>query len=158
MRIVLLLFLLSFTFSCATRNIQYDRNKILKKFSTDYEMFVDNKKMDLENVYLNKENIENVHIDKQAKEIRITQFKPTEFFELKNLNLDSLSVGQRAEDKRKIALIIIDGIILAESTLEKTKIDPNAVKSFTIVSSEIMERTNFCRAYDGSILLIQTKE
>lgn len=93
MRILLLLLILAFTFGCATRNIKYDRNKILKKYSAEYKMFVDNVKMDLETVFLDKDNIKNVRIDKQTRELRITQLKPTELFELGNLNLDSLSTG-----------------------------------------------------------------
>ncbi|MDT0293967.1 hypothetical protein ACFQ3R_11305 [Mesonia ostreae] len=157
MRIFLILLLLTFTFGCATRNIKYDRNKILKKYSTEYKMFVDNEKTDLETVFLDKDNIESIRIDKRTRELKITQLKRTELFEMKNLNLDSLSAGQRGWNKKKIELVIIDGIPLTDSLLEKTKIDPNAIKSFNILSEEMMQRTNFCRVYDGNVILITTK-
>ncbi|MCF7569654.1 hypothetical protein L3X37_15005 [Sabulilitoribacter arenilitoris] len=157
MRIFLLLLILTLTFSCATRNIKYDRNKILKKYSAEYKMFVDNEKMDLETVYLDKDNIENIRIDKRTKELKITQFKPTELFEMKDWNLDSLSAGRRGWDKKKIELIIIDGIPMVDSLKQKIKIDPNAIKNFTILSQEKMNNMTLCRGYDGDVILITTK-
>ncbi len=86
MRIFLLLLVLTLTLGCATRNIKYDRNKILKKYSADYKMFVDNEKMDLETVFLDKDNIENIRIDKRTKELKITQLKPNKLFAIKTSN------------------------------------------------------------------------
>ena len=120
-------------------------------------MFVDSEKTDLETVFLDKDNIENIRIDKRTKELKITQLKRNELFEIKNLNLDSLSDGQRGWNKKKIELVIINGIPLTDSLLEKTKIDPNAIKSLNILSQEMMEKTNFCRVYNGSLILITTK-
>ena len=157
MRIFLLLFLLIFSFSCATGNIKYDRNRILKKYSADYKMFVDNKKIDLETVFLDKENIENIRIDKRTKELKIVQFKPTELFAIKNFKLDSLFPDRKIEAKRKIDLIIIDGIPMTDSLKEKTKIDLNAINSISIITQEEMNNTTFGRRYDGDLLLITTK-
>lgn len=47
MRIFIILLILTLTFGCTTRNIKYDRNKILKKYSAEYIIFVDNEKMEL---------------------------------------------------------------------------------------------------------------
>jgi hypothetical protein len=113
--------------------------------------------MDLETLFLDKDNIENIRINKRTQELKITQLKLTKLFEMKNLNLDSLSSGQRNWDKKKIELVIIDGIPLTDSLLEKTKIHPNAIKSFNILSQEMMQKTNFCRIYDGNVLIITTK-
>ena len=157
MRIFLFLLTLALTFGCATRNIKYDRNKILKKYSAEYEMFVDKEKMNLETVFLDKDNIENVRIDKRTKELKITQFKPTELFAMKDWNLDSLSSGRRGWDKKKIELIIIDGIPLFDSLKAKIKIDPNAIKSIAILSQEKMNNMTLCRGYDGDVILITTK-
>jgi len=157
MRILLFLFLLIFTFGCATRNIKYDRNKILKKYSTEYKIFVDNQKIDLENIYLDKDNIKNVRIDKRTKELKITQLKLTELFEIKNLKLDSLFPNRNITTERKIDLIIIDGIPLNDSLKEKTKIDLNAIKSILILTQEKMNNSIFCKRQDGDLLLITTK-
>jgi len=157
MRIFLLLLLLTLTLGCATHNIKYDRNKILKKYSAEYKMFVDNKNMNLETVFLDKDNIGNIRIDKRTKELKITQFKPVELFALNDWNLDSLSAGRRGWNKKKIELIIIDGIPMTDSLKEKIKIDPNAIKSIGIVSQEKMNRLNLCRQYNGDVILITTK-
>ena len=157
MRIFLILLMLTLTFGCATRNIKYDRNKILKKYSAEYIMFVDNEKTDLETVFLDKDNIENIRIDKRTKELRITQLKPTELFEMKDWNLDSLSAGRRGWDKKEIELIIIDGIPMTDSLKQKIKIDPNAIKSIAILSQEKMNNMTLCRGYDGDVILITTK-
>ena len=157
MKIFLLLFLLILTFGCATRNIKYDRNKILKKYSADYEMFLDNQKIDLQTIYLNKDNIENIRIDRKTKKLKITQFKPAEFFSMENWNLDSISAKRRGWDKKNIGMIIIDGILLTDSLKGKIRIDPNSIKLFEIVSKEKLNENTFCGSYDGDIILILTK-
>jgi hypothetical protein len=157
MRIFLLLLTLTLTFGCATRNMNYDRNKILKKYSAEYKMFVDNERMDLETVFLDKDNIENIRIDKRTRELKITQLKPTELFAIKNFKLDSLFPDRKIEAKRKIDLIIIDGIPMTDSLKEKTKIDLNAIESISIVTQEKMNNSTFGRRYDGDLLLITTK-
>jgi len=158
MRIFLFLLILTFIFGCATRNIKYDRNKILKKYSSEYKMFVDNEKMDLETVFLDKDNIENIQIDKRTKELKITQLKRTELFEMKNLNLDSLSAGRRGWNKNKISLIVIDGIPLIDSLKENTKIDLNAIEHFEIITQEKLNKnTTWYRGFDGDVLIIKTK-
>ncbi|MFD2696987.1 hypothetical protein ACFSQ0_03205 [Mesonia sediminis] len=157
MRIFLLLLILTLTFGCATRNIKYDRNKILEKYSADYKLFVDNEKMNLETLFLNKDNIENVQINKRTQELKITQLKPTELFAIKNFRLDSLFPDRKIEAKRKIDLIIIDGIPMTDSLKEKTKIDLNAINSISIITQEKMNNSTFGRRYDGDLLLITTK-
>ncbi len=129
----LFLYLLVVMSGCATQNIKYDRNKILKKYSADYQIFVDAKKMNLEKNYLDKDNIENVRINKKAKELKITQIKRTKFVEINNLNLDRILVEGRGLNKKKIGLIIIDGIPIVDSLIMQTKIDLNAIKSVDIV-------------------------
>ncbi len=157
MRILLILVLLIFTLSCATRNIKYDRNKILEKYSADYQTFIDNEKMDIKNVFLDKNNIKNVQIDNRTQELKITQFRRTELFEMRNLNLDILSDEQRDWDKKNIELIIIDGIPLTDSLIDKTKIDPNSIKSFSILTQKQMNEMPICRGFNGSVILITTK-
>lgn len=151
MRIFLFLLILTLTFGCATRNIKYDRNKILEKYSTDYKLFVDNEKVDLETLFLNKDNIENVRIDKRTRELKITQLNPTELCAIKNFKLDSLFPD------RTIDLLIIDGIPMTDNLKEKTKIDLNAINSISIIAQEKMNNSTFGRRYDGDLLLITTK-
>ena len=67
MKILLALLFLNITLSCATKNIRYNHINILEKYSSNYIIYVDDKKIDFENVYLDKDNIEYVKIDKQNK-------------------------------------------------------------------------------------------
>ncbi|WP_156113350.1 hypothetical protein [Wocania ichthyoenteri] len=113
--------------------------------------------MDLETVFLDKDNIENIQIDKRTRVLKITQLKPTELFEIKNFKLDSLFPDRKIEAKRKIDLIIIDGIPMTDSLKEKTKIDLNAIESISIVTQEKMNNSTFERRYNGDLLLIMTK-
>ncbi len=157
MRIFLLLLTLTLIFGCATRNIKYDRNKILKKYSSEYKMFVDNQKMDLETVFLNKDNIENIRIDKRAKELNITQLKPAEFYEMRKLKLDSVISENKNWKEQSIEMVIIDGIPIVDTLLQKTKIDPNAIRTFTILTQDKMNEIGFCRGYSGKVILITTE-
>lgn len=156
MRILVFFILLIITYGCTIRNINYDRNKILKKYAINYETFVDNEKVELETTYLEKKNIKNVLINKKSKHLIINQFKRVELFELKNLNLDSLSAGRRGWDKKKISLLVIDGIVIIDSLKNKIKLDPNAIKSFEILSEDKMNDMTH-RRFDGDVLVITTK-
>jgi len=157
MRIIILFILLFMTFGCATRQIKYDQNKIAKKYAVNYQTYLDNVKVNLTNIYLDKKNIKNVRLDIKTKDLYITQLKPTELFELKNINLDSLSLWRRGWDKKKIDIIIFNGIVVTDSLKDKIKFDPNALKSFEIVSEEKINNMTFCRRIQGDLLIITTK-
>ncbi len=151
MRIILLFFLLFFALGCATRNIKYDRNKILKKYSRDYSIFVDNQKINLNKIYLDKNNIENVQLDKRNKNLNIEQIKSIKLVEVKQMYLDSINSKNRILDKNEIEiLVVIDGM----PVIDNVKIDANSIKSFTILSPEKMNNLNLCRPFHGVITII----
>ena len=156
MRIFLLLFLLIFTLGCATRNINYDRNKILKKYASDFNIILDSEKINLENLYLHKENIKNTTVDKKEKTVTIDQFKKTELISLGEIYLDSLSKNRGGWKKKEIGFIIIDGVPLDVQNLEVIKIDPNAIKDFRIQKGEDSKGNRFFRM-DRDYLIITTK-
>ena len=144
------------TSSCATRNIKYDRNKILKKYASEFNVIVDSEKVNLENLYLDKENIERTSIDRKEKTVTINQFKKPELISLNNIYLDSLSKGRRGWNKKEIGFIIIDGILLNDKTLEEIKLDPNAIKDFRIQKGEDSKDSRIFRM-DRDYLIITTK-
>ena len=156
MRIFLLLFLLFFTFSCATRNINYDRNKILKKYASEFNIIVDSENVNLQNLYLDKENIKSTSIDRKEKTVTISQFKKPELISLSDIYLDSLSKSRRGWNKKEIGFIIIDGILLNDKTLEEIKLDPNAIKDFRIQKGEDSKDSRIFRM-DRDYLIITTK-
>ena len=136
MRIFLLLLILTLTFGCATRNIKYDRNKILKKYASEFDIILDSEKVNLENLYLDKDNIKATSIDRKEKTVTIDQLKKPELITLNNIYLDSLSKGRRGWNKKEIGFIIIDGILLNDKTIAEIKLDPNAIKVFRIKKGE----------------------
>lgn len=154
MRIFLLL--LTFAFSCATRNIKYDRSKILKKYATEFDIVLDSEKVNLENLYLDKDNIKVTSIDRKEKTVTIEQLKKPELITLNNIYLDSLSKGRRGWNKKEIGFIIIDGILLTDKTTEEIKLDPNAIKDFRIQKGEDSKGSRIFRM-DRDYLIITTK-
>jgi len=148
-----LLLVLIFTFGCATRNIKYNRIKLITKYSKDYKIFIDNKRASLENLYLNKDNIKSTQIIKKAKEIRITQYEQRPLFKIKSILLDSSFLD------RKIYLIVVDGRTLFTENLKGIiQIDPDAIKSITILKQAQTDSFVSCSRLDGDILLITTKQ
>lgn len=156
MRIFLLLLILILTFGCATRNIKYDRNKILKKYASEFDIILDSEKVNLENLYLDKDNIKATSIDRKEKTVTIDQLKKPELITLNNIYLDSLSKGRRGWNKKEIGFIIIDGILLNDKTTAEIKLDPNAIKVFRIQKGEDSKDSRIFRM-DKDYLIITTK-
>lgn len=139
-----------FTLSCSTRNIKYDRNKILENYSNDYNIFVDNQEINLNNIFLSKNNIEYVKLDKQKRIINIKQLKSVELVEVKQMYLDSLRNLNSHSDKSKIELlVIVDGFPLKDSF----KIDPKAILTFRILNKEELNNLYGERPFDGGIII-----
>ena len=105
-------------FSCKTNNIHYNRDKILKKYSKEYSIFINNEITDFEKNYLDRDNIENITINKKSKKLNITLKKINELFKLSDINIDN----RRGWDKKKIDLIIIDGRSISDSLKNFIKI------------------------------------
>ena len=148
--------MLTLTFSCATRNIKYDRNKILKKYATEFDIILDSEKVNLENLYLDKDNIKVISIDRKGKTVTIEQLKKPDIITLNNIYLDSLNKGRRGWNKKEIGFIIIDGILLTDKTTEEIKLDPNAIKDFRIQKGEDSKDSRIFRM-DRDYLIITTK-
>ncbi len=148
--------MLTLTFSCATRNIKYDRNKILKKYATEFDIILDSEKVNHENLYLDKDNIKVISIDRKGKTVTIEQLKKPDIITLNNIYLDSLNKGRRGWNKKEIGFIIIDGILLTDKTTEEIKLDPNAIKDFRIQKGEDSKDSRIFRM-DRDYLIITTK-
>lgn len=153
MRIIQIIFLLFLALGCATRNITYNRNKIIKKYSSDYNILLDNKKINLNKIYLDKNNIENIRLDKRNKILNINQLKSIKLVEVKQMYLDSISEENKVLNKDEVELlVVIDGM----PVIDDAKIDTNSIKSFTILSQEKMSNITICRPLHG-VVIITTK-
>ena len=152
----LLILTLILTFSCGIRNSNYDREKIIKKYSSEYDIYVDSEKVKFENLYLAKDNIEKTIIDRKAKRIQINQTKTPEYITLNKIYLDSLSNSQKDWSKKEIGFIIINGILLNDKTMGDIILDPNSIKDFRIQKGEDSKDSRIFRI-DRDYLIITTK-
>lgn len=157
MKIPLILILLIIASGCATHNIKYDRDKIIKKYAKKYTIYVDNQKTDLNTTYLGRSNIKNVQKNRRTKELKISLFKKANYFNLKNFILDSLFPNDSIDAQRKIIMIIIDGVPILDNLKEKNKIDLNSIQRISRISQEKLSKTAVCQPPDGDILQITTK-
>ena len=156
MKIFTFILLLTLVLSCKTRDIKYNRERILKKYSSNYVSLLDNEKIDLKTIYLDKNNIKKVQIDKRKKELKISQLKYSELLAINNLNIDSLNLGITYLNDRNIELLIINKTVVFDS-VKNIRIEPNAIKSINIISAEKMNNMTFCKSYEGDVLVINTK-
>jgi hypothetical protein len=150
MKIILTSIFVILSIGCSTQNIKYDRNKILKKYSSDYNIFVDNQKIDFENIFLNKYNIDYVELDKQNKKVNIKQLKTVELIEVKKLYLDSINKSHEYTDEKKLELlIVINGLPFKDSF----KIDPKAILNLRILNQNELNNIYGERPLDGGIII-----
>ena len=156
MRIFPILFLLLFTLSCATRNIQYDREKVLSEYSKGFDILVDEQKVNFGNLFLDKSNIAKATINRKKKDLKITQYKTPELIKLSEIYLDSLSNSNGGWKKKKIGFIIIDGILQTDKTIDEISIDPKAITQFRIQKGEDSKDSRIFRM-DRDYLIITTK-
>ncbi|HBX62945.1 MULTISPECIES: hypothetical protein [unclassified Empedobacter] len=153
MKLIFPLILIIIAFSCTTNNINYNRNKILKKYSKEYNILINNEITNLVTIYLDKDNIKNITVNKKSKDLNITLKKINELFKLSDINI----YNRRGWDKKKIDLIVIDGMPISDSLKNFIKIDANAIKSINIVPKNKMNNQTFGRQFNGDLLVITTK-
>ncbi|MDC9723832.1 MAG: hypothetical protein PSN34_13815 [Urechidicola sp.] len=141
--------------SCGTHNIEYNREKIIKKYSMNFDILVDSNKTDFKNLYLNKDNIKKTTVDKKNKVVNIFQKTQSEFIKLNSIYQDSLN-SNSSDLNNKISLIVINGIPIMESEKSKILFDQSAINELKIIDAEINSQI-FCRITDDNILIINTK-
>lgn len=133
---------------------------MIKKYEDEYEIFIGDQLIDLNNIYLNKDNIERVELKKPLKKIKISQIKKSKFTRIDELELtiDSLYVNSDTIDKHEISVVIIDGIVISDSLKKLTKIETNAIKNLSIIKyNSKLNSTLFCRRPKGEILVVEIK-
>lgn len=129
------------TYGCSVRNINYDREKIIKKYAPNFDVLVDSKKVDSQNLYLDIENIREITLDRKNKTLGIIQIRASKFVKLSEINIDSLNKGRGGWEKNKIGLVVINGIPLTDRHQEKVLIDLNSIKDFRILKGKDLEKT-----------------
>jgi hypothetical protein len=160
---ILSIFILATLCSCNVYNINYNRSKILIKYSSDFNILVDNENRELKHLYLDKDNIEIVTVNRKTKTVKILQKKTVEFYKLSIINLDSIIdtrrvcvIDENCWNKRKIDFIVLDGLPVKKEDAEEMMFDANCIKDFRIFKgNELKENTIF--RTDRDYLVISTK-
>lgn len=158
MRFFTVLILLLLLMSCSIRHIDYDRDRILKRFSNKYLIYLEGEFIDLETVYLDIDNIQTIKLIKTEKKIYISQRVKSNLLNLNELNLsDSLEL-KKGLDKNNIILVVLNGAPLDETLISKIKMDNKAIKDLKIIKKDsINKKLIFHHSVKGDILIINTK-
>ena len=103
LKISFLLLIIVLSNSCRTRSFSHTKAKISTNFA-NFEIFLNSEKISLDSIYLDKDNIKSIKINKQAKVVQIIQKdKNVEYFSLQNAiqsgNFQEIIVnGERVEN------------------------------------------------------------
>ena len=154
MKKILLLFIPILIFGCASRNIAYNRYKIIKRYAEKYQILLDNKAVDFKNVYLDKGNIKNVLVDRRTKKVMITQLERRKLVSLNNF-IDSLYIDSKTKTKEDFSLIVLNGVPFRDSLLSKTRIDIHSIKKIKIFKPD---KSGVLCWSDSNVLVIVTNE
>jgi hypothetical protein len=107
---------------CRTQSFSYTKNKIQRNFS-NYEILLNSVKIDIDTIYLDKDNIKSIKISKKENTINITQKKNNvEYFSPQNAF------------QGEFESVIIDGKLAEE--LKIKRIEVGATKSLEILADE----------------------
>jgi hypothetical protein len=148
MKFIYFILLIS-SFGCATKNINYDRYKIIEKYKTDYKYYLNDEDIAFENVFLNKDNIESIIVDKRSKTIVIHQKYKSRIFTLKELDLDLfVNNSFKLEDINcQNCFLVIDGFLFPIEKLNEIYFSEKIIKEISFLKHA---------TYDKSVLMIST--
>jgi hypothetical protein len=146
---LLWLFLLSFLLSCTTRKIHYNRNKIIKKFGKEYKIYLNDKLIKLDTIFLNISNVETVSLKRKTKYLNIYQKnKQATFSTLYDIHLSS----QKTSKSPDTLICVIDGILTDTAQQKSINIEDGAIKDLTILKhDEIAKALHHARA--GALII-----
>jgi 23S rRNA-/tRNA-specific pseudouridylate synthase len=106
-------------------------NHLLEKYSDSYKIELNGKEVNLKSLYLDKDNIKSVKINKMEEKIRIIQ---------KNINTEYHSLCESDTLDyliNKGALIIVNGM-LQEDSCKNVLFENNSIKNILILSDSAM--------------------
>lgn len=122
LKITFWLLIITLLGGCRTQSFSYTKDKIQRNFS-NYEIFLNSKKIDIDTVYLDKDNIKSIKVDKQENTIKITQ---------KNSNVEYFSPQNAFQGE--FESVIINGQLAEELKIQR--IEVGAIKSLEILADE----------------------
>ena len=143
-KISLLLLITAVLCGCRMQSFSKTKDSIKRNFS-NYEVFLNSEKISLDTVYLDKDNIKSVKINKLEKNIHITQ---------KNENVEYFSPIDFAKKYLTICpntdrTVVINGELAENTTLKRIEIA--AIKSISILRVKTPEIYSNCM--DGTMVI-----
>ena len=137
------LILLIICFGCATKTINYDRNKIIKKHQNDYTFFLNDNEIIFENVYLKKNNITKIEVYKKKKTIVIHQKNKSNLFKLKEQNLDQFIDDSFVLDDLDCqnCFLVIEGRLLPISKINNIYFEENIINDIIHLKEVSFDKT-----------------
>ncbi len=128
--------------SCSVRNVTYNRDKILTKYN-NYTVFLNSKQINIDTLYLDKNNVKTVKIKKLEKHIYIMQKNTkVEYFSPRDA---SLTQNQNFEN------VIINGELA--DTIRIKQIEIGAIKNIEILVKEEDRIFNHRKPGTGSLII-----
>ena len=136
LKIYFLLLIVVVLGGCRTVSFSYTRDNILKNFS-NYEVFLNNERISLETIYLDKDNIKSIKTNETEKTIHITQKnKNVGYFSAKDL----LPLKEGSCSGEDFTLVIDGDTVILNSKL---------VENITLKTIEIgaIKKMSFLKKY-----------
>ncbi len=124
------LFVLVILTGCRTKAISYNRDKLIKKFK-EYRIYLNNEKLiNLDTFYLDKDNIDIAITNNQTNRLNIFQKdKESKFSTL----LDIVSFYQKEMNDNDSLTTIVDGIVIDGPIRKSLKIETTAIKEINLL-------------------------
>ncbi len=128
--------------SCSTIQINYHRDRILKKYSDDYKIYLDSSLIELKNYYLDRNNVKSVVRDKSKKAIYIDRDSMIEFLEFKEYFLEI----------KNDRMVILNGIPVESEKGKNLKVSPKSLMEITVLKNDSINSQLFHRNYKDVII------
>ena len=118
---------------CSVRNFKYDRKKLIRKWSGDYTFYLDDDKIELDTLILDRDNIKSTTLNKESQSITLKIIEARTFVTIQSI-IDSLKQSSQIRKNDSISpLIIIDGIPYENKNSLHLSIDPEAINQISIL-------------------------
>ncbi len=155
MRTIVSILLLTISFSCSSRDLDYKNSPIVKKYSSKHTIHVDNEKYESATIYLNENNIEDIQQSSKNEDLIIVQKEKNKLSNLKSI-CDSLS----KDKKYNIETVFINKDIIQDvGLMRSTYLDPKLISSLEIIKKKPTDSLPNHKngAITGDLLVIKTK-
>jgi len=136
-KIFLLMLITAILCSCRIQSFSKTKDSINRNF-TNYEVFLNSEKISLDTVYLDKDNIKSIKINKLEKNIHITQKnKNVEYFSPIDFTKKYLTICPNTD-----RTVVINGVLAENTTLKRIEI--GAIKNISILRMKTPEIYSNC--------------